>query len=185
MFLERERNYGLGMGCCAAPYALEARKELRFGHWVLMVLGMDAAEPRMLLDALGTRREVWLGHGCSGDRMLLEHERNYGLGMDAHGFGHGCCGAPYALGTRMEVWLGHGCSGDRMLLEHVWNYGLGMDAAGPQERTKWEENRECFSRRSVEFCAFRGTSEHALYSTGQLAERAKPDPWIAQNFSLK
>ena len=21
--------------------------------------------------------------GCSGDRMLLEHERNYGLGMDA------------------------------------------------------------------------------------------------------
>ena len=23
------------------------------------------------------------GRGCSGERMLLEHERNYGLGMDA------------------------------------------------------------------------------------------------------
>ena len=23
------------------------------------------------------------GHGCTGDRMLLEHERHYGLGMDA------------------------------------------------------------------------------------------------------
>ena len=35
--------------------------------------------------------------GCSGDRMLLKHERNYGLGMDA-------------LGTRTELWFGHGCS---------------------------------------------------------------------------
>ena len=34
--------------------------------------------------------------------MLLEHERNYGLGMDA--------------------------AGPRMLLEHERNYGLGMDA---------------------------------------------------------
>ena len=27
--------------------------------------------------------ELWFGHGCCGERMLLEHERNYGLGMDA------------------------------------------------------------------------------------------------------
>ena len=33
--------------------------------------------------ALGTRTELWFGHGCSGQRMLLEHERNYDLGMDA------------------------------------------------------------------------------------------------------
>ena len=33
--------------------------------------------------ALGTRTLLWLGHGCSGHRMLLEHERYYGLGMDA------------------------------------------------------------------------------------------------------
>ena len=30
----------------------------------------------------GTRTLLWFGHGCSVDRMLLEHERNYGLGMD-------------------------------------------------------------------------------------------------------
>ena len=35
--------------------------------------------------ALGTRTELWFGHGCSGHRLLLEHERNYGLGMDAVG----------------------------------------------------------------------------------------------------
>ena len=33
--------------------------------------------------ALGPRTEFWFGHGCSGRRMLLEHERNYDLGMDA------------------------------------------------------------------------------------------------------
>ena len=26
---------------------------------------------------------AWFGHGCSGNRMLLKHERYYGLGMDA------------------------------------------------------------------------------------------------------
>ena len=52
--------------------------------------------------ALGTRTELWFGHGCSGDRMLLEHEWTYGLGMDA--------------------------PGPRILLEHERNYGLGMDA---------------------------------------------------------
>ena len=29
------------------------------------------------------RTELWFGHGCSAQRMLLEHEQNYGLGMDA------------------------------------------------------------------------------------------------------
>ena len=31
----------------------------------------------------GTRSESWFGHGCSGHCMLLGHERNYDLGMDA------------------------------------------------------------------------------------------------------
>ena len=53
--------------------------------------------------------------------MLLEHERDYGLGMDA-------LVSVYALGTRTKLWFGHGCSGQRMLLEHERNYGLGMDA---------------------------------------------------------
>ena len=25
----------------------------------------------------------WFRHGCSGDRMFLEHVRGYGLGLDA------------------------------------------------------------------------------------------------------
>ena len=29
------------------------------------------------------RSLFWLGHGCSGHHMLLEHERNHGLGTDA------------------------------------------------------------------------------------------------------
>ena len=32
---------------------------------------------------LRARTELWFGHGCSGHRMLLESERNCGLGMDA------------------------------------------------------------------------------------------------------
>ena len=52
--------------------------------------------------ALGTRTELWFGHGFFGERMHLEHERNYGWGME--------------------------CSRDRLLLEHERNYGLGMDA---------------------------------------------------------
>ena len=36
-----------------------------------------------LSDALGTRTLLWFGHECSGYRMLWEHERYYGLGMDA------------------------------------------------------------------------------------------------------
>ena len=35
------------------------------------------------LCALGTRTELWFGHGLTGDRLLLEHERYYGFGMDA------------------------------------------------------------------------------------------------------
>ena len=109
---------------------------------------------------------LWFGHGCSGQRMLWEHERDYCFGMDAlvsvcsrntNGimvwawmlwssyalgtrtelwFGHGCSGqrmlwdtngimvwawmlwSAYALGTRTGLWFGHGCSGQRMLWEH-------------------------------------------------------------------
>ena len=81
--------------------------------------------------ALGTRAEFRFGHGCSDDRMLLEHVRKY--------MACACMlWSPYALGTRTEVsyalgpptelWFGHGCLDDRMLLEHVRNLGLGMDA---------------------------------------------------------
>ena len=48
--------------------------------------------------------------------MLLEHERNYGLGMDA-----------LVIACSWEVWFGHACFG-RMILGHEQKYGLGMDA---------------------------------------------------------
>ena len=86
--------------------------------------------------------------------MLWEHERDYGLGMDAL---VSVCSwntneimawvwawmlwSAYALGTRTRLWFGHGCSGQRMLLNTkeimVWAWmlwsayardGLGMDA---------------------------------------------------------
>ena len=63
------------------------------------------------------RMPFW--HGCSGERTLLGHEPNYGLGMVLWS---------YALETRATLWFGHGCSGERRLLGHEPNYGLGMDA---------------------------------------------------------
>ena len=94
----------------------------------------------MIWSSLGTRTELCFGHGCSGHRMHLEHERNYASGMDA---AVSVCSwntngimlwawmiwSSHALGTRMEVCFGHGCSGHRMHLEHERNYALGMDAA--------------------------------------------------------
>ena len=88
---------------------------------------------------LGTGTRLWFGHGCSGHRMLLEHERYYDLGMDALVT---VCSwntnvvimwawmlwSPYALGSRTLLLFGHGCSGHRMLLEHERYYDLGMDA---------------------------------------------------------
>ena len=59
-------------------------------------------------------------HGCFGDRVLLKHERNYGLGMDA-------LVTVRSRNTNGIMSL-HGCFGDRMLLKHERNYGLGMDA---------------------------------------------------------
>ena len=84
---EHEQNYGSGMDALVTvcfwntngimvwawmrwlPYALGTRAELC----------MDA----LLIALPRTRKELWFGHGCTRYRMLLEHERNYGLGMDA------------------------------------------------------------------------------------------------------
>ena len=54
--------------------------------------------------------------------MLLEHQRNYGLGMDA------LTGYRMLLEHVRSYGLGHECTGNRMLLEHLRNYGLGIDA---------------------------------------------------------
>ena len=78
--------------------------------------------------ALGTRTLLWFGHGCSVFRALSEHERYFGLCMDAllivrswktniFWFGHGCSVFSCALVTQRLVWFG---------LEHERYYGLGM-----------------------------------------------------------
>ena len=53
--------------------------------------------------------------------MLLEHEGDYGLGMDI------MVTLCSWSGTRKRLWFGHGCKGSRMLLEREGEYGLGMD----------------------------------------------------------
>ena len=52
--------------------------------------------------------------------MHLEHERNYGLGMDSL--------VIVCTWNTKELWFGHGFSGDRMHLEYERYYGLGRDA---------------------------------------------------------
>ena len=92
-----------------SPYALGTRTDICFGHACsdhrmpleherIYALGMDALVTVcswntngymlwawMLCSpyAPGTRTDICFGHGCSDHRMLLEHERNYALGMDA------------------------------------------------------------------------------------------------------
>ena len=55
---------------------------------------------RYYCSVVGCSEKLWFGHGCSSDRMLLEHERHNGLGS---------------------------CCGDRMLLERGY-VGWGTDA---------------------------------------------------------
>ena len=52
--------------------------------------------------------------------MVLEHERNWGLGMDAL--------VRVIIKRRTDSWFGHGCAGHYMLLEHERDNDLGMDA---------------------------------------------------------
>ena len=113
-----------------SSYALGARTLLWFGH---------GCSGHRMPYALGARTLLWFGHGCSGHRMLFEHERYYGLGLDALVI---VCSrntnvimvwarmlwSSYALGARKFVWFGHECSGHRMLLEHERYHGLGTDA---------------------------------------------------------
>ena len=101
MHWEQERYYGLGINALVIESARNTN--------VIMVWAW------MLWFVCTWNTNVILGHACSGYRMLWEHGRYYGLGMDA-------------LGTRTLFWFGHGCSGYLTLLEHERYDGLGMDA---------------------------------------------------------
>ena len=70
MKLEHEGNYDLGMDGLVTVRSWNTNGIM---DWAWMLWS---------LYALRTRTELWLGNGCSGHRMLLERERNYGLGMD-------------------------------------------------------------------------------------------------------
>ena len=108
MLLEHERNYDLGMDALVTVCSWNTN---RIMVWAWMLWSRYA---------LGTRTGLWFGHGCSGQRMLFEHDE---IVVSAW-----MLWSSYALGTRTELWFGHGCSGHRMLWEHERDYGLGMDA---------------------------------------------------------
>ena len=110
--MEHERDYGLGMDA-KGPVCSWSTKEIGLGmdvkgivcSWSLNLehegdygLGMDVkgtvcswntneimvwAWMHGLPYALRARKRLWFGHGCKGNRMLVEHEGDYGLGMDA------------------------------------------------------------------------------------------------------
>ena len=68
---KHERKYGLGIYALVSVCSWNTTGIM---VWAWMLLSAYA---------LGTRTGIWFEHGFSGQRMLLEHERNYGLGMDA------------------------------------------------------------------------------------------------------
>ena len=71
MLLEHERSCNLGMDALVTVCSWNTNGII---IWAWMLWSPYA---------LGTRTELWFGHGCSGHRMLWEHERDYGLGVDA------------------------------------------------------------------------------------------------------
>ena len=120
-----------------------------------------------------------LGHGCFGQRMLSEHERYYGLRMDAL---VSVCSrntnvimvwawmlwSAYALGTRMLLWFERGCFGQRMLSEHnvimVWAWML-WSAYALGTRTLLWFGHGCFGQRMLsEHECYYGLSVDALVS---------------------
>ena len=66
-----QHNYGLGMDALLTVCSRNTNGSM---VWAWMLWSPYA---------LPTRTEVWFGHGCSCQRMLFQHERKYGLGIDA------------------------------------------------------------------------------------------------------
>ena len=126
ILLEHERNYALGMDALVTLSSSNTNGIMLWA-WILW----SPCPPR-------TRTELCFGHGYSGHPVLLEHERNYALGMDtlvtlSSSNTNGIMlwawilWSPCPPRTRTELCFGHGCSGHPILLEHERNYDLGMD----------------------------------------------------------
>ena len=124
--MEHERNYDLGMDALVSVCSWNTNGIM---IWARMLWSPYA---------LGTRTELSFAHGCSGHRMLLEHERNYDLGMDA--LISGCSWntngimiwarmlwSAYALGTRTVPAWALGAPGARLLVSPLIKpYKLGL-----------------------------------------------------------
>ena len=78
MLLEHERNYGLGMDSLVTVCSWNTNGIMVLA-WMLWSshslkderddgLGMDA----LVIALIKRRTGLWLGHGCSGDRMLIK-----------------------------------------------------------------------------------------------------------------
>ena len=138
MLLEQEQICGLGMDALVIVCSSNTNGIM---VWAWMLWSAYAPCAWMLWSpyAFGTRTDLWFGHGCSGQRMLSDHERHKGLGMDAL---VSVCSSntnrimvwawmllsAYALPTRTELWLVHRCLGHRMLSDYERNNGFGTDA---------------------------------------------------------
>ena len=127
VLVDQKRHYGLGMDALVTVCSWTRNVIM---VWAWMHWSPCARGPRTLL---------WFGHGCTGHRVLVDHKRNYGLGMDAlvtvcswtrnvimvWAWMHW---SPCARGPRTLLWFGHGCTGHHVLVDQKRHYGLGMDA---------------------------------------------------------
>ena len=104
MLLEHEGSSGLGMKSLMTVCSQNTNGII---VWAWMLWSAHA---------LPTQTELWFGHGCSGHRMLSEHERNYGLGMNAL---VSVCSFN-TNGIMLWAWM---LWSPYMLLEHQQNYG--------------------------------------------------------------
>ena len=127
VLVDHERYYGLGKDALVAVCS-----------WTTNVI-MVWARMHWSPCARGPRTSLWFGQGCTGRRVLVDHERHYGLGKDAL---VAVCSwttnvimvwarmhwSPCARGPRTSLWFGQGCTGRRVLVDHERYYGLGKDA---------------------------------------------------------
>ena len=145
MLSAHERYYGLSMDALVSvcsrrtnvimvwawmlwsAYALGTRTLLWFGDALVSVCSRNTnvimvwAWMLWSAYALGTRTLLWFAHGCFGQRMLSEHERYYGLGMDA-------LVTVCSRNTNVVMVWAWMLWSQRMLSEHERYDGLGMDA---------------------------------------------------------
>ena len=141
VLVDQKRHYGLGMDALVTVCSWTTNVIMVWAwmHWLPCARG-----PRTLLwfghgctrspCARGPRTSLWFGHGCTGHRVLVDHERYNGLGMDALVT---VCSwttnvimlwtwmhwSPCARGPETSLWFGHGCTGHRVLVDHERYYG--------------------------------------------------------------